>query len=207
MINSRSCVRWWLAEGAAACTSLFHALALAATGHVLRHEKRLGRAGAGSLIDLAIVALAILFAFVAHLIEIALWAVLLIICGKFRKVGNAFCHSAVLLTSSRRLFGPLKAANGALMFGVSTEMVFALIQRLFRARLEDPRSERQMRAIRIPIARGAAPLDCDPGIKACRHCAARSSRGALVLDQEHQEFRRLSAPYVPIDDMNIIRPS
>src|SRR6516164_11721069 len=30
-------------------------------------------------------------------------------------------------------------------------------------------------------------------------------RGALVLDQEHQEFRRLGAAGVPVDDMNIIR--
>src|SRR5262249_718489 len=30
-------------------------------------------------------------------------------------------------------------------------------------------------------------------------------RGALVLDQEHQELRRLGAACVPVDDMNIIR--
>src|SRR6516165_6863400 len=29
-------------------------------------------------------------------------------------------------------------------------------------------------------------------------------RGALVLDQEHQEFRRLGAACVPVDDMNIV---
>ena len=43
-----------------------------------------------ALIDLAIVALAISFAFVAHLIKIALWAVLLIICGEFQEFRNAF---------------------------------------------------------------------------------------------------------------------
>src|SRR6516225_12406385 len=30
-------------------------------------------------------------------------------------------------------------------------------------------------------------------------------RGALVLDQKHQEFRRLGAACVPVDDMNVIR--
>src|SRR5262245_36051931 len=30
-------------------------------------------------------------------------------------------------------------------------------------------------------------------------------RGALVLDQEHQEFRRLGGACVPVDDMNIAR--
>lgn len=101
------------------------------------------------MIDLAIVALAISLAFVAHLIEIALWAVLLIICGEFQEFGSAFYHSAVnyttlgygdlLLTPSWRLLGPLEAANGALMFGVSTAMVFAVIQRLLLARFEDLR--------------------------------------------------------------------
>ena len=136
--------------GAVVCTIFVHALALAATVNFVRHERRLGRAGAGALIDLAIVALVISFAFVAHLIEIALWAVLLVICGEFQEYGNAFYHSAVnyttlgygdlLLTPSWRLLGPLEAANGALMFGVSTAMVFAVIQRLLLARFEDLRS-------------------------------------------------------------------
>src|SRR5215510_4299586 len=135
--------------GGVACTIFVHALALAATVYLFRHERRLGRAGAGALIDLAIVALAISFAFVAHLIEIALWAVLLVICGEFQEFGNAYYHSAVnyttlgygdlLLTPSWRLLGPLEAANGALMFGVSTAMVFAVIQRLFLTRFEDLR--------------------------------------------------------------------
>jgi len=135
--------------GAVACTIFVHALALAATVKLFRHERRLGHVGAGALIDLAIVAVAISFAFVAHLIEIALWAVLLIICGEFQGFGNAFYHSAVnyttlgygdlLLTPSWRLLGPLEAANGALMFGVSTAIVFAVIQRLLLARYEDLR--------------------------------------------------------------------
>ena len=136
--------------GAVACTIFVYALALAATVSFVRYERRLGRAGAGALIDLAIVALAVSFAFVAHLIEIALWAVLLVFCGEFQEFGNAFYLSAVnyttlgygdlLLTPSWRLLGPLEAANGALMFGVSTAMVFAVIQRLLLDRFEDLRS-------------------------------------------------------------------
>ena len=135
--------------GAVACTIFVHALALAATVNLFRHARRLGRAGAGALTDLAIVALAISFAFMAHLIEIALWAVLLITCGEFQGFANAFYHSAVnyttlgygdlLMTPSWRLLGPLEAANGALMFGVSTAMVFAVIQRLLLTRFEDLR--------------------------------------------------------------------
>ena len=135
--------------GAVACTIFVHALALAAAVNLFRYERRLGRAGAGALIDLAIVALVISFAFVAHLIEIALWAMLLVICGEFQEFGTAYYHSSVnyttlgygdlLLTPSWRLLGPLEATNGALMFGVSTAMVFAVIQRLVLTRFEDLR--------------------------------------------------------------------
>ena len=133
--------------GAFVCTIFVHALALATTVNLFRHERELGRAGA--LIDLTIVALAILFAFMTHLIEIAVWAVLFILCGEFQEFGTAYYLSAVnystlgygdlLLTPSWRLLGPLEATNGALMFGVSAAMVFAVIQRLVLARFEDLR--------------------------------------------------------------------
>ena len=135
--------------GAVVCTILVHALALVATVNFLRHERKLARAGAGALIDLAIVVVVISFAFVAHLIEIAFWAVLLVLCGEFQEFGTAYYHSAVnyttlgygdlLLTPSWRLLGPLEAANGALMFGVSAAIVFAVIQRLVLVRFEDLR--------------------------------------------------------------------
>ena len=135
--------------GAVLCTIFIHALALGATVNYVRHERRLGRTGAGLWIDLAIVVLAISFVFVAHLIEIAVWAALFILCGEFREFGIAYCHSAVnyttlgygdvIMSPSWRLLGPLEAANGALMFGVSTAMIFAVIVRLIKAQFVDLR--------------------------------------------------------------------
>jgi hypothetical protein len=135
--------------GAVACTIFVHALAMVATVNLFRYERKRGRAGSGALIDLTILGLVISFAFVAHLIEIALWAALLVLCGEFQEFGTAFYCSAVnyttlgygdlLLTPSWRLLGPLEATNGALMFGVSAAMVFAVIQRLVLARFEDLR--------------------------------------------------------------------
>src|SRR6185312_3698884 len=135
--------------GAVACTIFVHALALAATINFVRYERKVGRAGAGALIDLAIVAAVMSFAFVAHLIAIALWAVLLVICGEFQEFGNAYYHSAVnyttlgygdlLMTPSWRLLGPLEAVNGALMVGVSTAIIFAVMQRLIETRFVDLR--------------------------------------------------------------------
>jgi hypothetical protein len=140
-----------LAVGTSAvlCTIFIHALAVGATVNFIRHEKRLGREGAGFWIDFTIVVLAISFAFVAHLVEIALWAVLFLMCGEFQEFGLAFYHSAVnyttlgygdvIMSPSWKLLGPLEAANGALMFGLSAAIIFAVIVRLVQAKFEDLR--------------------------------------------------------------------
>jgi hypothetical protein len=132
---------------AALCTILIHSLTLAASVNLFRHEKHLGRIGSQIWTDLGLFVLTMSFAFVAHLIEIALWAVLLFICGEFHTLQLAFYHSAANyttlgagdspMTATWRLLGPLEAANGALMFGVSTAMIFAMAQRLMRARFGD----------------------------------------------------------------------
>jgi len=136
--------------GAVECTICIHALAMATTVNLFRYEKRRGHLGADALKNLAIIALVISVAFLAHLAEIGLWAVVLILCDEFQEFGTAYYHSAVnyatlgygdlLLTPGWRLLGPLEATNGALMFGVSAAMVFAVIQRVLQARFEDLRS-------------------------------------------------------------------
>ena len=130
-------------------TIIIHALALVSTVTFVRSERNLGRAGASFWADVSIVAVAMSFALAAHLMEIALWAVLFFICGEFHEFGPAFDHSAVnyttlgygnvVMSPSWRLLGPLEAVDGMLMFGVSTAMIFAVIQRLLRARYTDLR--------------------------------------------------------------------
>jgi hypothetical protein len=121
-----------LAVGVSAvvCTIFIHALTLSTSVNFVRHERRRGRAGASFWIDVAIVALVVSFAFVAHLLEIAVWAVLFVICGEFPEFGTAYYHSAVndttlgygdvIMTSSWRLLGPLEAANRDDFCGHST---------------------------------------------------------------------------------------
>jgi Ion channel len=140
-----------LAVGAIAvlCTIFIHALAVAATVNFVRREKRLGREGAGLWTNLAIVSLAMSFILVAHLIEIALWAVLFVICGEFKEFGIAYYFSAVnyttlgygdlIMSPSWKLLGPLEAADGTFMFGVSTAIIFAVIVRMVQAQFEDLR--------------------------------------------------------------------
>ena len=133
--------------GAVLCTIFIHSLALGATVNFFRRETRLGRAGMRYLIDLAIVVLVMSFAFAAHLIEVAVWAWLFMVCGEFPEFGAAYYHSAVnystlgygdvIMSPAWKLLGPLEAADGSLMFGVSTAMIFAVILRLIRARFAD----------------------------------------------------------------------
>jgi hypothetical protein len=126
------------------CTILIHALPLSATVRFVSREKKLGRVGVSFWMDTGILARAILFALVAHLVEMAFWAALFIVCGEFSDFGTAYYHSAVNYTSLGygdiimsprwRLLGPLETADGLLLFGVSTAMIFAVIQRLVEAR-------------------------------------------------------------------------
>jgi Ion channel len=129
------------------CSILIHAFPLSWTVDLVRRERKRGRAGVRFWMDTAIVARAISYALVAHLIEIAFWAVLFLICGEFSDFGTAYYHSAVNYTSlgygdivmspAWRLLGPLETANGMLLFGVSTGMIFAIIQSLAETRFSD----------------------------------------------------------------------
>jgi hypothetical protein len=88
-------------------------------------------------------------ALIAHLVEIALWAVLFIACREFADFRTAYYHSGVtyttlgdsdlIMTPSWKLLGPLEAADGMLRFGVSSAIIFAIIQRLIQARFVDLR--------------------------------------------------------------------
>jgi hypothetical protein len=135
--------------GATLGTICIHALAVNGTINFLRREEKFGRTGRGLGIDLRIVTLVITLALAAHLIEIALWAGLFMLCGEFQVFGIAYYHSAVnyttlgygdlIMTPAWRLLGPLEAADGSLMFGVSTAMTFAVVLRLIQARYVDLR--------------------------------------------------------------------
>jgi hypothetical protein len=122
-----------------------------ATINLVRRERRLGRIGANFWRDFPIVVVAILIMLSAHLIEIALWSVIFVLCGEFSQFGMAYYHSAVnyttlgygdvVMSPSWRLLGPLEAADGMLMFGVSTAIIYAVIQRLVEARYVDLRMD------------------------------------------------------------------
>src|SRR5215813_2251642 len=133
------------------CTIVIHGMALSAGVDLFRRERRLGRAGTIFWKDVAIVTLTVTIALAAHLIEIALWAVLFLFSGEFSEFGAAYYHSAVnyttlgygdiVMSAAWKVLGPMEAADGMLMFGISTALVFALIQRLIQTRFEDLRDQ------------------------------------------------------------------
>jgi hypothetical protein len=131
------------------CTIFIHAVPLNATIDFVRRERKLGHTGVHFWTDTRIVARAMSYALAAHLAEIAFWAVLYMICGEFADFSTAFYHSAVNYTSlgygdiimspAWVLLGPLETANGMLLFGVSTAMIFTIIQSLVQTRFSDLR--------------------------------------------------------------------
>jgi hypothetical protein len=127
------------------CTIFIHAVALAAIVHFVRHQRAVGH-GVRFSTNVLIVAGATMLALAAHLAEITAWGLVFVLCGEFQHLRAAFYHSAVNYTSlgygdvvmsaSWRLLGPLETTDGMLMFGVSTAMIFAVIQRMIQARFQ-----------------------------------------------------------------------
>jgi hypothetical protein len=76
-------------------------------------------------------------------LEVALWALVLELCGEFGDFGTALYYSAgsfttvgsggVVLSPGWRLLGPIEATAGMMMFGISTAVIFAVLQRLIHA--------------------------------------------------------------------------
>jgi hypothetical protein len=135
--------------GTIVVTIVIHASALAAIIHFVRYQRRLGRAGLGFGINVTIITVVVLLALSAHLIEIALWAGIYEVCGEFHGFATALNHSAenyttlgyseAVMQHAWRLLAPLEATDGMLMFGVSTAMIFTIIQRLVQTKFPDLR--------------------------------------------------------------------
>jgi Ion channel len=126
-------------------------LALAAAGLVRFLLPRVGRVAIRAPFwgGAAVLGTALLALLTTALAQIALWAAAFVLCGEFADSEEAFYHSAVNFTTlgygdivmSRRwrLLGPLEAANGSLMLGLSAALLYAVMGRVADAR--PPRSD------------------------------------------------------------------
>ncbi|HME71202.1 MAG TPA: ion channel [Myxococcota bacterium] len=127
------------------CTILIHAIAAIGIVHLARRARLQGIAGVYFSVDVILVSAAAFIAFGAHLIETVVWALVFLLCGEFVHFSPALYHSAtnyttlgygdIILSAPWRLLGPLEAADGMLLFGLSTAILFAVIQRFVHVRL------------------------------------------------------------------------
>jgi hypothetical protein len=106
---------------------------------------RRGYAGLGFWKNVVIMTVVTLITAAMHLTQIALWAVMFLVCGGISTFEQAFYVSAqnytalgygdVILSGRWRLLGPLEAINGLLLFGLSTAVLFAVMSHLIANRL------------------------------------------------------------------------
>ena len=75
-----------------------------------------------------------------NLLQITLWGEIFFACGEFKEFATSFYHSVVnfttlgygdlVMSEKRRLLGALEAANGVLMFGLTTSILFVVLSEL-----------------------------------------------------------------------------
>ena len=131
-------------------TVVIQALGLMGIIHFVGFELRIGRAGVQFWRDVGIIAAVALVSLAAHVLAIATWGLVFSFCGEFSELARAIYHSGMnyttlgdsdkVMSPAWRLLAPLEAANGMLMFGVSTTMLFAVIQRLMQIRRGESRN-------------------------------------------------------------------
>jgi hypothetical protein len=77
-----------------------------------------------------------------NVIQMTLWAWLFLVCGEFEDFATAFYHSVVnfatlgygdiVMSEKRRLLGALEAANGVLMFALTTGFLYTILSGLLQ---------------------------------------------------------------------------
>lgn len=105
--------------------------------HCVRHAAPIGHGLLRGVAPLIVATVALL---VGTLLQFALWGGLFLWLGEFAQPCDAIYHSAVNFTSlgygdivmsrERRLLGPLEAANGMLMLGMSAAALMAIVQHM-----------------------------------------------------------------------------
>ncbi|WP_367372989.1 ion channel [Pseudomonas lini] len=97
-------------------------------------------------LNILLLSMVMLLMMLGNFVQIAIWATLFMLLDEFDEFAIALYHSAVnfatlgygdIVMSSRwRLLGPLEAANGILMFGVSTSVMTAAVMDVIKHNME-----------------------------------------------------------------------
>ncbi|BAN50334.1 ion channel [Metapseudomonas resinovorans] len=113
-----------------------------------RYMKRTG--GHGSLWqNTLLLSTVMLLMLLGNFVQMAIWGALFVLLGEFDRFAVALYHSGVnfatlgygdiVMSEEWRLLGPLEAANGILMFGVSTAVMTAAVSDIIRHHLAQVR--------------------------------------------------------------------
>jgi hypothetical protein len=127
------------------CNLLLCCMATILIVHLVVQWIRVDRPGLTYRRGVACMMMVTLITAVTHLIGIALWAVVFLLCGEMTTFETAFYFSGqnytslgygdIVLSPRWRLLGPLEAINGLLLFGLSTAVMFAVLDRMISNRL------------------------------------------------------------------------
>ena len=141
-----------ISAGVLSCSLLSYAIIVAIIVGLVERVLRGGLGDPGFWKSVAVMMIVTLITAVAHLIQIALWALVYLLCGEMATFETAFYFSAenytalgygdVALSQRWRLLGPLEAINGLLLFGLSTAVMFAVLSRLITTRLRHQHGHR-----------------------------------------------------------------
>jgi len=111
----------------------------------MRRDLQRGQLGGRLWVNLTFITGTTLLTLAGHILEVVLWAFVFNLCGGVAGFSAALYCSAgsyttvgsgeVVLSPGWKMLGPLEAAAGLLMFGVSTALIFTVIQRLIHVRL------------------------------------------------------------------------
>jgi len=81
-----------------------------------------------------------------NFLQIMIWGLLFMALGEFKELYEAVYHSAVnfsslgygdvVMTKPWKLLGPLEAANGVLMFGLTGAALMAILQQMIRGQVD-----------------------------------------------------------------------
>jgi hypothetical protein len=124
---------------------LSYGMATSLIVHLVVRLIQKGYSGLGFWKNVAVTTSVSLVTALVHLIQMAQWAVAILMCRETSSFENAFYCSAqnytalgygdFVLSERWRLLGPLEAVNGLLLFGLSTAVMFAVMSRLISTRL------------------------------------------------------------------------
>jgi hypothetical protein len=125
-----------------------------AAAWVARVMVRLAERGGAGVVKDTLMLMAVAWIIVAAaIVQIGVWALTLCWCSEFGDYPTALYHSAVNFTTlgygdivmspEWRLLGPIEAANGALMIGVSGALFFTVLTRLLDVRARHTLSDNQ----------------------------------------------------------------